>query len=56
MLVLEALGLPVPSYGHLSLLGTAGGSLLSKREGATSLADLRQRGFLPGALRNFLAS
>ncbi len=55
VLLLGALGLPVPTYGHLSLLGTAGGGLLSKREGATSLADLRARGFLPAALRNFLA-
>lgn len=54
-LVLDALGLPVPTYGHLSLLGTAAGGLLSKREGATSLSDLRERGFLPEALRNFLA-
>lgn len=55
VLVLEALGLPAPAYGHLSLLGSAGGGPLSKREGAASLADLRERGYLPAALRNFLA-
>ncbi len=55
LLVLQALGLPAPQYGHLSLLGTATGGPLSKREGATSLADLREQGYLPAALRNFMA-
>ena len=55
LLVLQALGLPAPQYGHLSLLGTATGGPLSKREGATSLAELREQGYLPAALRNFMA-
>jgi glutamyl-tRNA synthetase len=55
LLVLQALSLPAPQYGHLSLLGTATGGPLSKREGATSLADLREQGYLPAALRNFMA-
>jgi glutamyl-tRNA synthetase len=54
ILLLEALGLPVPRYGHLPLLLGPGGSPLSKREGAASLHDLRLQGYLPGALRNYL--
>jgi glutamyl-tRNA synthetase len=55
ILLLEALGLPLPRYGHLPLLLGPGGSPLSKREGAASLHDLREQGYLPGALRNYLA-
>jgi glutamyl-tRNA synthetase len=54
ILLLEALGLPVPRYGHLPLLLGPGGAPLSKREGAASLHDLRLQGYLPGALRNYL--
>jgi glutamyl-tRNA synthetase len=54
ILLLEALGLPVPSYGHLPLVLGATGAPLSKREGATGLHVLRERGFLPSALCNYL--
>jgi len=54
ILLLEALGLPRPRYGHLPLLLGPGGAPLSKREGAASLRDLRRQGYLPGALRNYL--
>jgi glutamyl-tRNA synthetase len=54
ILLLEALGLPLPEYGHLPLLLGPGGAPLSKREGAASLHDLRHQGYLPGALRNYL--
>jgi len=54
LLLLEALGLPVPRYGHLPLLLGPSGAPLSKREGAASLGDLRAQGYLPGALRNYL--
>jgi glutamyl-tRNA synthetase len=54
IMLLEALGLPVPQYGHLPLLLGATGVPLSKREGAASLGDLRAQGYLPGALRNYL--
>jgi glutamyl-tRNA synthetase len=54
VLLLEALGLPVPRYGHLPLgLGPAG-TPLSKRDGAAGLHELREQGYLPGALRNYL--
>jgi len=54
IMLLEALGLPIPRYGHLPLLLGPNGAPLSKREGAASLGDLRAQGFLPGALRNYL--
>ncbi len=54
LLVLEALGLRTPTYGHLSLLVGADGSPLSKRHGATSVREFRERGYLPVALANHL--
>src|SRR6185503_19619789 len=54
LLVLEALGLRAPTYGHLSLLVGADGSPLSKRHGATSVREFRERGYLPAALGNHL--
>jgi glutamyl-tRNA synthetase len=54
ILLLEALGLRVPAYGHLPLVMDATGSPLSKREGAAGLHDLRGQGYLPAALRNYL--
>jgi len=54
LLVLEALGLRAPTYGHLSLLVGADGSPLSKRHGATSVREFRERGYLPAALNNHL--
>ena len=54
LLVLEALGLRAPTYGHLSLLVGADGGPLSKRHGATSVREFRERGYLPTALVNHL--
>jgi glutamyl-tRNA synthetase len=54
LLVLEALGLRAPTYGHLSLLVGADGTPLSKRHGATSVREFRERGYLPTALVNHL--
>ncbi len=54
LLVLEALGLRAPTYGHLSLLVGADGTPLSKRHGATTLREFRERGYLPSALNNHL--
>ena len=54
IMLLQALGLPLPGYGHLPLLLGANGAPLSKRDGAASLGDLRAQGYLPGALRNYL--
>lgn len=54
LLVLGALGLAAPRYGHLPLLLDAGGAPQSKRRGSVTLSQLRQRGYLPSALGNHL--
>jgi glutamyl-tRNA synthetase len=54
ILLLQALGATVPRYGHLPLLLAPSGSPLSKREGAASLHDLRDAGYFPGAICNYL--
>jgi glutamyl-tRNA synthetase len=55
LLLLEALGLPAPQYGHLPLLlAPSGGAPLSKRDRVAGLRDLRTRGYLPGAVANYL--
>lgn len=55
LLILEALGLRAPRYGHLPLVLGAGSAPLSKREGGGSLQELRTEGILPEALMNYLA-
>ncbi len=54
LLLLEALGMPLPEYGHLPLVLAPSGTPLSKREGAASLTDLRAQGYLPAAICNYL--
>ena len=55
LLILQALGLRAPAYGHLSLLIGDDGSPLSKRHGSRSVRELRETGYLPGAILNYLA-
>lgn len=55
LLILEALGLRPPAYGHLSLLVGDDGTPLSKRHGSRSVRQLREDGYLAGALLNYLA-
>jgi glutamyl-tRNA synthetase len=62
VLVLEAVravGLgpeqPLPLYAHLPLLHGPDGKKLSKRHGAASVQELRDAGYLPEAVRNYLA-
>src|ERR1700759_5554099 len=55
LLVLEALGAPQPLYAHLPLLHGPDGKKLSKRHGAASVQELRDAGYLPEAVRNYLA-
>lgn len=54
LLLLAALGLPAPRYGHIALLTDMQGAPLSKRTGAASLAMLREQGYLPEAVVNLL--
>jgi nondiscriminating glutamyl-tRNA synthetase len=51
----EALGLPVPEFAHLSTILGPDRERLSKRHGATSVANFREMGILPEALMNYLA-
>jgi nondiscriminating glutamyl-tRNA synthetase len=51
----EALGWPVPEFAHLSTILGADRERLSKRHGATSIANFRDMGVLPEALTNYLA-
>jgi nondiscriminating glutamyl-tRNA synthetase len=53
--VYEALGWPVPEFAHLSTILGADRERLSKRHGATSIANFREMGVLPEALVNYLA-
>jgi len=55
LLVMEALGVEPPRYAHLPLLHGPDGKKLSKRHGAASVQELRERGYLPAAVRNYLA-
>jgi nondiscriminating glutamyl-tRNA synthetase len=51
----EALGWPVPEFAHLSTILGKDRERLSKRHGATSIANFREMGVLPEALMNYLA-
>ncbi|HVY77111.1 MAG TPA: glutamate--tRNA ligase [Solirubrobacterales bacterium] len=55
LLVLAALGHRPPRYAHLPLLHGPDGKKLSKRHGAASVQELREAGYLPAAVRNYLA-
>ena len=55
LLVLEALGAPSPIYAHLPLLHGPDGRKLSKRHGAASVQELRDAGYLPEAVDNYIA-
>jgi glutamyl-tRNA synthetase len=55
LLVLEALGASPPRYAHLPLLLGPDGRKLSKRHGAASVQELRERGYLPEAVDNYIA-
>ena len=53
--VLDALGADLPVYGHVPSVFGEDGRKLSKRHGAVSVGEFRDAGYLPEALRNFLA-
>jgi nondiscriminating glutamyl-tRNA synthetase len=54
LMILAALHLQAPLYGHVSLLVGADGAPLSKRHGATSVRAYRERGFTAAAVTNHL--
>jgi glutamyl-tRNA synthetase len=55
LLVFEALGATPPIYAHLPLLHGPDGKKLSKRHGAASVQELRDAGYLPDAIVNYIA-
>ena len=55
VMILRALGAEPPTYAHLPLLHGPDGKKLSKRHGAASVQELRDAGYLPEAVRNYIA-
>jgi glutamyl-tRNA synthetase len=55
LLVFTALAEPAPRYAHLPLLHGPDGKKLSKRHGAASVQELRDAGYLPEAVDNYIA-
>ena len=55
LMIIEALGAEPPHYGHVPLLHGPDGRKLSKRHGAASVQELREAGYLPSAVRNYVA-
>jgi glutamyl-tRNA synthetase len=51
----KAFGFKMPEFAHIPMILGEDGSRLSKRHGATSVTDYRDKGYLPHALVNFLA-
>lgn len=54
MMLYEAFGYELPRFGHLSFILGPDKQKLSKRHGATSCHDYKERGYLPEALDNFI--
>jgi glutamyl-tRNA synthetase len=54
-MILRALGAEPPLYAHLPLLHGPDGKKLSKRHGAASVQELRDAGYLPEAVRNYVS-
>ena len=52
--IIEAMGWPIPVYGHVPLIHGADGAKLSKRHGALAVEAYRDMGYLPEAMRNYL--
>jgi glutamyl-tRNA synthetase len=55
LLVFEAMGWEPPVYAHIPLIYGPDRKKLSKRHGAISVQEFRDKGYLPEAMRNYLA-
>lgn len=55
ILLIEALGFPLPEYAHIPLILARDRAKLSKRHGATALRSYLEQGYLPEAVVNYLA-
>jgi len=54
-LIYQALGWDLPRFGHLPLIHGPDGAKLSKRHGAQAVSEFADMGYLPEAMRNYLA-
>jgi glutamyl-tRNA synthetase len=54
-LIYQALGFPLPAFAHLPLIHGPDGAKLSKRHGAQAVSEFADMGYLPEAMRNYLA-
>jgi glutamyl-tRNA synthetase len=55
LMLLQALGADPPVFAHIPLLHGPDGKKLSKRHGAASVQAVRDNGYLPEAVRNYIA-
>jgi glutamyl-tRNA synthetase len=53
--IFEALGAPLPLFGHVPVILASDGQKLSKRRGAVSVTAYEEAGYLPEAMLNYLA-
>lgn len=55
VLIYKALGYDVPIFAHLPMIGDSDGGKFSKRAGSLSISNLKEQGYLPSGLINYLA-
>lgn len=55
ILIMEAIGAPIPFFAHLPIVLSPDRTKLSKRKGALPLTDYRDKGYLPEAMINYMA-
>jgi nondiscriminating glutamyl-tRNA synthetase len=55
LMILKALGMRAPAYAHMALINGVDGAPLSKRNGSLSIEEMREAGFLPIAVLNYMA-
>src|SRR6185436_11783939 len=54
-LIYKALRWDVPAFAHIPLIHGPDGAKLSKRHGAQAVGEFAEMGYLPEAMRNYLA-
>src|SRR5581483_4936995 len=55
LMILQALKLNAPQYGHFAMINGTDGTPLSKRNGSEAVRELREQGYHPLAVANYLA-
>lgn len=55
LMLYQAFDYPVPQFGHMSIILGSDRQKLSKRHGATSVNEYKEKGYLPEAVNNFIA-